>query len=1554
MNPTANENENFEEKIQTGKIDIGDKDESVSWRERAAKTVAAHISNEMSAEENTVYDGYNHVARAVAVSQFVIGSHSDNLAKSEYDRMDFMNDEYLNRIGAGLQGQNQKELESYMEKSLFQSSQSAEIGGAAFTDAGVANISADTLSTSAIENIRTTGTYSAGGVTYDARINSDGSVALDSSKYGESFKVKENSPTTIEIDPTQNIRMLNTSIDSSCLSQEEMQHALNKGSFTRNGVTYNASIVDSSTVNISARALEGSTSYQAMCAQNRVAFSNINYQMRGTSLNSGNIDKLCKNGEYDLGGMKFSAIPNVLPCKDKNGDVSTTTHLFKASEYRTRANNANNEFTALHSKLDANTASGKADVVADIQRRGREYICGQSAWLKDNFDGKNTKSCISHLNKEIDRLTNKKAPGWKSAVASLEDQKNLLKAYEKHGGWVPAQSKNRNIMGRRIIANQVFGADMMRGANATTMVLKTTRAAYRAAAGATNGISYMGATFANRLVTGAVSKVSVGVPTAQNARDWLNTRQTRRKAKYDRARDKARAKRNGTYKQWKRDDKNRKFAERGNKLDEKATRIRSAQDKLKSQRADLSKNGKLSPDLDRKLASRQQRLDKKDVRHRKKQDKYNKKSVKWSRKAARKQRIHNFFGKIKNSPIGKLFQKISRFLSAPARFLSAIKAFLIKWGLIILGAYLQVIINLVQFAIVIYIICLFFSNLALPSDLGERIMNGLNGVNYEQLIVNVTEEDIVKDLSIICRVDATNHFLEKKHIPHSKYPWYYAAKLGVINNVWSWEESDNTSKYANEKDIISYNSNTMPDGATGTLIYANPDIPAGENGNTYVPQANRQQISNIEANLLPILTMGHMRYFDTIDFQTWPTVLGYTYYMFSVTHDIARYDTEAEYIRHQYGDYSDDPGYDYEIANKCPDDALYTDPKTIEWDPKNHTLTRGTEVCTNLYIHDFAKEGYTSPIKSVTIEHNSKVKSDLGTKAIRTIASMVNGLFSKVTGDESQKGDNFDSGYTDTNDIFTLNLRKKSLKNIKDNQISDTSIDFTIEELANTYSGLVKIDKNKAGVFMYDGTENSLPHAQPSSSHSELHGLGKACDQAVYFQYGVYRNDGKEKEEDLWLKSEGGNCEHVHSVDCFRIDPHKCPGSKPNKKHHHKLSCCDTSHAICSHGDHKPWKSQDDPGCWKTVAICPGHCGGHIVPLVNIVQKMTYEGLAQDDNFKTPHWLQAEEVINSAGYKYSGIYGFLDSVIGDNIVSVGQFRAYWLIKCNTWYSPIPRSPFCFGKTIIKEKIEEFCKMWDFSTNIFNLLLNKATGGIAGNYEPEKVAKDEKENGWSKKDETENDLWLWGGWWIDPFTIDESLMSELYSFTGHFYDNEFEAGKKLWRDFDVTFSTYGIANKTYSEEEITEIIDMIERNCGALSAKQRLILEAALSRCGTFSYQLTGQAHDNAIINQSGRGECSGWVTGTLLKALGINYDTNAAGYANRGTYNGVKRPGSIIAHKNGGNGYSGHVMIYAGYLADGPDGPGEYVLDCSSGKGGSSFRKVSDSYFSKYKYSWNP
>lgn len=1535
--------------------------------------------------ENYVYENIARLSRVQAVLDATLGSSGQNQAVHAYDCMNFDNDSYLDRIGMGSGGQCQKQLDDYMSKCSFESVSTPQISGYTHNENGI-SLNSSGFSNEELSKIQSSGKFEYQGISYGATVDANNNVQLTSS-FGNMFQQAESSKLTIDLDPTKGINTFHTSISAECLSKEERASIGESGSFSRGGVTYNASPVNSTVVDISASFTEGSQMGRAIYAQNNVPFSQVNYQMNGSALNHAQITKVVQNdGTYDLGGMKFSAVPTPFTTKDASGNTVQSVSQFNSSTAQRLLNNANNEYANNRARIDVHGKEDKASVLYDIQKRGQNYICSQSSYLRDNFNGRNARSCISHIDREISSLKSAKLAGWESKVAALTDQKNLLIEYDKHGGRIQNPTKNKAAMGRDIIMGQMLGSDMMRGVNFYRTGLRTARTAYRAATGLTTNVAYLGSKFSNNILQKSISAVAgkdyVGV-------EKLKAIQKGTDKLYYSRKDRIRAKKEGRYKEYKRDRKNQRFTEKGNRLENKRAKYDKKLTETISDKNKLVRNGGVDTKDYKKLRAKEDRLKRKIDRNDKKKQIFAKDSAA-RRKKASPSSLQKLKSKIKNSPLGKLFNKLSSIFSLPGRIMAFLKKIALKAALCLLSAYGHFMIVITMLLLTVFTVVLFVSNLSIPGDLTKR----LNNQNYQQMIIDIVEEDIAQDLQIICEVDATNHYLSKQHVKHESYPWYYAAKMGEIDHVWVWEESDNTTRYANEGDNIDYDEHALPTGLTGELVYANESLPYGENGNTYVSQPMRTELSNIEANMIPIVTMGHLRYYDDLDFNRWPTVLGYTYYMFALSHDISRYDTEAQYNHFLYGDTEKDPGYDYRIENFCdkPDGPLYAG-EEIQWDPETHTLSRDEEICQNIYIHDFPAEGYKCGVTSVQLDHYSKVSDNPVTKTIRNISSYAQKYIGKITGNKDEKADIFDKGYTDSNDILTLNLRKASLKGIKNREITDMSISMTIEQIAQKHPFAIDIDKNASGIFMYDGNPESLPHAQSHEGVGgrDLNGLGAACDKVLYFPYGVTEDSGAEEgdsDEARLIPGEDvgaiDDChDHSWTKGCFTLicgeeesegkwvdgDGNEtipeAYGAKYEAGHTHSIGCYDLTSFECAHGKaysgtggHEPWEDETNHGCWKTVSICGGHCGGHITPLINIVQKMTYEGLAQDDNFKTTYWLQAEEVTNSAGYTCSGMFGLLDKLVEDNIVTVGQFRSYWMVKCNTWFSPLPRSPYSFYKTIGKSMIRSFCEAWDAVAGLFNKFLGNITGGLAGGSTEEPADEPLESNNWLEKESENGDKWQWDGWWSDPYTIDISLISEMESYTGTYKDNEFESGKKNWADFDVQFGSMGLSNPIYTPEEIESIINMIAASYDfsgmELTAKQRAILEAALSRCGTFGYSLSGSAHNNAINSDSGRGDCSGWVTGTLLKALGVNYNTNAAGYANKGVYNGVKKPGSVIAHKNGGAGYSGHVMIYAGYLNDGPDGPGHYVMDCSSSKGGSSFRKVSQTTLDRYKYVWNP
>lgn len=1557
----------------------GERKRSTSFSEKWGRSLASVASQTFEQEENTYAELNRRVEKVAAVASLVTGSYSQNAAAHAYDKMNFKDDEYLRAISMEQTSTAaQRNLDSYLSKSVFVSEQERVSG----LSVNGNNLNLDTsihfLSNEERNQIKTSGTLDVGGVTYNAQMNGN-NVSLSS--FGGSFN--DTQKLTIDINPLKGITTIDATVHKSSLSSDELNSVMSNkssysrtvgdkvenydGCFTRNGVTYDVRFGDNpDRMHIHASA-SGSHSNVMLGAVN--APMGATYTMRGDSLSSNNLADAAKNGEYKLGGMTFKAGLN-----------------FNPEEFRARSASASNANANVMRDTVAFTKQGKAKVMQNVQNAGVNYIRNQGTYLNKHFNGsaESLRRCRNHLNAKL-----KKADGDAKLKADIERQLNLLDEYKKHGGTIgnPA-SNHRKSAGMMTIGNAVLGQDMMRGVKVYTGIVKTTQLTARTTGAVTAKLSYMGTSAANKIVAKGIGKVAGKDNTAYKT---VTKMQEKNKKLYADRKDRLRAKKDGTYKYYKRGRRDERWANKGAKFDKKIDRAEAIKNRV-------AKDGK----ADKVLNWRQKNLERRKARY--------------ERVSKFRESIRNKFdikGKIKNSRPVKAFGRAKskivnskgfKIVSAPFKGIGAlsnafriVKAFIYKIVFYFIIIYACCLLLLFAPFMVSYLFSRFFSTELLS---GEALQNKLNSMNYQQMIVDTVNEDIAFDYKIVCQIDATFHYLSKRNVPSETYPWYVAPKFGAIEHQWAWEESDNSSRYLTEDDAGEYNDRGILIGS-GDLMYEE----------YYIPQADRTEIDSITFNMYPIVAMSHMRYHDEFSFDQWESILGYTYYMFVVSHDISKYDTDqSEYHRvKEYGDDTFEPGYDYVIST-CPDDRLYY--LNLEWDPVSHSLTRSNEVCSNIYIHDFLPPDYTVKEMNLTCNehyfvHNTKDSSSYSlacdggsvfansSRRWRDVRFMIADIANKIMKDPlSVKADSLDNGYTDVNSALTLAFRKKALKGIKieNNSVKNVkkTLEATIESLAEQHS-VLDFDKNSSGVFIYDGDDNSLPHAQPMSSQldtdsdevkDELNGLGEVCDKYLELPYGIVIDSYLNVEEDIWKTEEGGTCDHVHVLECHplictlsestpiaQIDP--ASGEILNKDeidnaHKHGVSCYDTTpgNTICGH-KHEPWQGKDNPGCWKTVCICPGHCGSHLDPKINIVQKVTYRGLADEDNFGTPYWLTYEEIVGAGGALSGGMYEMLNGFLTNDsdVVTVAKFRGYWYGKITQWFSPLPRSPWGFYKKIGEHYIETYVKVCDGFLEAIGDLFKYFFGD-----EDEKEERVGNKEGWnqSMEDGAEPDKWDWEGWWNKRGEFDYSLFDEVAALYGSWEEDQYKASTQFWKkdqmagEAECIFPSVGIGGVVYSEEEINTFLDELLKVYSNLTPEQIAILKAGLQRCGTFSYSLAGAAHNNALKNGSGSGDCSGWVGGTL-EAAGIIDPTgkhwsglNAAAFANKGTYGAVKQPGSIIAHKNGGSGYSGHVMIYVGYLEDGPDGAGTYVMDCSSTTGGSSLRAMTQSQLDKYAYVYNP
>lgn len=1580
-----------------------------------------YVSNQTKdSNQNAFYDVKQRMDRVLAVASLVTGSVDQRIASRAYKDTDIKNDSYLKEIGYNSTDSFNASVESELRNTQFHSVQS----GASGYQMDGNTIRTPFLSKEKMSGIASTGTFQVGEVTYSAKLRSDGTADL--CKPSTAFDGVQG--IQIDIDPTASLKAtMSATVDPSSFDNATKAQ-IDSGNYTvkRGDVNYTVTKNESGAYDVSATAVRGSSQYNAMLADVNAPFKSVEYRMNGTASLNQAVTACRNNGQYNLGGMTFSATSGL-------------------DSFRQAYDRANNEIanTAKRDAQSGLTRKNRDEAISDIKARGTEYIRKQSDYLSTHFKGTVESSLICQG--EIKRqIAVAKAKGDTKLVESLQKQSKLLSEWRKHGGKSNDPTRNsRGRQGKMILANAVLGSDAMHGIRTTVGVATATMSIYHATAGTMRKITYGSSTFANKITSGALKAVGAKDNIVAKNLDRIQGKKTDR---YMDKKAKDRARRNGTMKQYRRNKRDQRWVNHGSKLDKRI-------DALKNKNA---KNGQIE-----RLERRRKRFSK--VSQFRKNVLIAPATAKaWAKGKIMSTRpmqgISRLKLRVKNSKVGKFTGKVGKILKSPGKLIDGIlnigniiKRFLTKIVLTVIGSYIALYVAILAPIAIAYLFTRIFSTDAIASAIQnmdfktewEKKING--SVNWSQLIVDTVDEDIASDFVLIAQVDATNHFLSKKQIPSEKYPWYKSPNFGEIGKMWAWEEADNFSRYVKDE----YDEDDAPEvtwvengkeysGKAGTydnigrligdgkyMYYDSGDENAADS-DYYVPQEERQELDSVSFNLIPIIAMSHVRYSDEFSLEEWTSVLGYTYYMFSVSHDVAKYDTNATYQRTElYGDDSFDPGYDYIKTPDCAESALYTNEFSAEnvWNPDTHEFTRPNEMCTNVYVHDFSPQGFKSAIKSdVKYKYykNHWVDTSTGlkksevpsyslasgdsnvmdlwgnlenffTRVFRGAQRTAKGLISE-TAKNLLKGqitaenfsnldvDIWDKGYTDMNDLLTIALRKNSLKGImKDGTSAHADIEMTIKDISARHNFLLDIQPSKSGVFLWDGTQDSLPHAQAIGTEeleADLIGYGDTCDNYLETPYGKPVDSYLNREEDLLQKGDAGYVEgcHTHKLECHRLicSKEECAttynddGSVDQEGHTHGVSCYATNEPpVCGH-NHKEWHSKEDPGCWKTICICKGHCGGHIQPQINIVQKVTWKGLAEDDNFKTTHWLTVEEVTSSGGMLTGGVYGLLDALLEDHVATVAQFRAYWYGKCNVWFSPMPRSLYGFAKKVTLSYIMTYVRVIDGATEFIDTLFHggfKIKCGLRNgdmdenghvHYHTIDCWKDPKTYEVSDSYEVnpdEGDVESWDGWWDTEGEFIWSYYDEASWMIGYWEEDRYANAQGNWEDVgeaSIIWPKTGLCPTTLSAEEIEQILADLELDDSDVSELRKKIIELALSYVGKFKY---GQGGHGSLWNgrSSGTDDCSGFVSG-ILKLAGKNIGlVTTGGLASRSGRGGTLKPGMIVT-RYGYGGKSNHTMIYLGRGSDGRP----MVVDCSSDKGGVSVRSVSEAYLREYSYILNP
>lgn len=656
---------------------------------------------------------------------------------------------------------------------------------------------------------------------------------------------------------------------------------------------------------------------------------------------------------------------------------------------------------------------------------------------------------------------------------------------------------------------------------------------------------------------------------------------------------------------------------------------------------------------------------------------------------------------------------------------------------------------------------------------------------------------------------------------------------------------------------------------------------------TYIPNPSlRHELSGVNANLVPIMAMMNKRFQEEINFDNYCNAMAYVYTLYIRSHDKACFEDNVE-------------PYQYNEVDDCDKNQLYSQPLSPEtvWNTEkacriNYTTSKNAqgefkikEQCTNIYIHGYKFGEYFQSIaekrKNAEIFF-SKTLQELGFNALNEPVGTV----------------------------------------ILDND-GNLPSDSVLKDCDNIIYAQYSMDEDK----------------------------GTLCGQKAHthIPFGQYNS--------CYKCTTKGQCTHTHDNYCFTEEPYEyCPGHWTTKRvdictHNCETEGCahrcntngigcdiqlDCGYPIDGH-QHQEWKSKTNNGCYKTVAICAGHCGGHIEPVINLSLISTFEGLMNEDAFRQTYWMTESEMVNPNAWM-----GPFDS----SQWSIDNWKSFWGDKASSWFSKLPRSPLNFINYGLKELTSEGAKAVDRTTSQLadiasSFIFMDRSETMDPNDDPDKNPQNDlDENG------DPNDLYGFEGWFEDEVgTIDQGLLDDLKNMYGTMEEN-----------YDIGYENMELANivipagtnKALGRDDIKDIFDKLEENGYIFTERQKAIVTEALDAAGMFWYQDTNEAYNHAMNrnNDCGKSDEVGMILGIVGRAL----DRDITSLPSPG---GSIKPGTILSD---GENYA----IYIGSFANdflGIEGFSgrtyHWIVECSKDDNGSIFKGVTANELSYYYNHYN-
>lgn len=579
-----------------------------------------------------------------------------------------------------------------------------------------------------------------------------------------------------------------------------------------------------------------------------------------------------------------------------------------------------------------------------------------------------------------------------------------------------------------------------------------------------------------------------------------------------------------------------------------------------------------------------------------------------------------------------------------------------------------------------------------------------------------------------------------------------------------------------------------------------------------------RKLESVNSNLLPITSLMHARFCNIIDKDNYLTAKAYMYYMYAHSHEV--------------------DSYDYKDIDDCAPENLYSEPITeSNWDIDNKKLRRPSTLCNNVYLH-----GYKTDTLNAKFNQASAKIFEIGYKIGKVFTSE---SFEQLLDENAGK-------------VIGIWVQEKPYD----------EIDGEIVECKNYVATVYSTTEYETGPNWDDWYSELIckqrPHIHDASCYS------RTCE---------------EEDEPCTLPGD-----HSTHHPCNGSTHEHLPGPPGN---YESLSDADYNECWTLTCDkhahiHTAWFEpyDDEEGhhesCYKTVYICKGHCGGHILPVVNIKVADDWENLMKKDNGRIA-MLVTDSTFNN---------NFLGRAFANT--SLSAFQTFWDTETTSWFI-ISRS--AISTSDGEEDINDF-------------------------------------EGWQAEDGT--------------YTEQVEFMTSLDGSV----DDKFKDGVENWKSMEVTFPLGG--GTPLNEDEIDTFMEELLASNPSLSESRQAAIRKAMEYVGMFWYDLQAPG---TMEDESGRMDCSGFISSVLYHAdIGFANDWTASGYSAHGsTRSDSIIPGDILskntnyyAGKWSGDGQSNHVIMYVGHLSDGPDGDGDYIIDCSSSQGGSCLRKMSN--FNGYNY----